>query len=177
MNFLKGFWPQKDESLRGVQEPLLTFDESMYWRVYTLTEALEADPTQVELAQALTLNPNKPRMGLKGTFGLFGSSQWWDNINRRKMHLRFRRGTIVALSEAGQDSKTGVNNTMVLELPDGTQEPVGIYVNNKKQAKLFQLGSTVLMVEALDDYKRSNANFPDVGITLEVAVSKPGTLS
>ena len=177
MTFVQRFLPRKGEPLRGVQEPLLTFDESRYWRVYMLTKELEANPGQVELAQALTLNPDRPRMGLKGTFGLFGSPQWWDSINHRKMPLRFLTGTIVSLSEAGQDSKTGVKNTMVLELLDGIKEPFGIYVNDKKQAKLFQLGSTVLMVEALDEYKRSDPDFPDLGITLEVAISKPETVS
>lgn len=177
MKFLQRFLPRKDEPLRGVQEPLLSFDEAKYWRVYTLTEELNADPRQLELAQALTLNPNKPSMGLKGTFGLFGSPQWWDSINRGKMPLRFIHGTIASLSEAGQDSKTGINNTMILELPNGTKEPVGIYINNKKQAKLFQLGSTVLMVKALDEYKRPSRDFPDAGITLEVAVSRPGAVS
>lgn len=165
--------PQKDEALRGTQEPLLTFDESRYWRVYTLTEALEADPQQVELAQALTLNPNKPRMGLKGTFGLFGSPQWWDNINRRKLPLRFISGNIVEAHEAGQDSKTGVNNGILLDLATGGREYFGIYVNNKKQAKLFVPGATLLMVCALDEYKRPEHNGPESGITLEVAISKP----
>lgn len=177
MAFLQHFLPRKGEPLRGVQEPLLTFDESKYWRVYNLAEYLEANPRDVELAQALTLNPEKPRMGLKGTYGLFGSPQWWDSINCRRMPLRFLSGTIIGLSEAGQDSKTGVNNTMVLELSDGTKESFGIYVNNRKRWKLFQLGSTVLMAVALDEYKRSNPNFPDPGITLEVAVSKLETVS
>jgi hypothetical protein len=177
MTFLQRLLPGKGRLLRGVQEPLLTFDESRYWRVYMLTKELEADPMQVELAQALTLNPGKPHMGLKGTFGLFGSPQWWDSINNRKMPLRFLYGTIVSLSEAGQDSKTGINNTMVLELSDGTKEPLGIYVNNKKRTKLFQLGRTVQMVVALDEYKRSDRDLPDLGITLEVAISKPETVS
>ncbi|WP_418125446.1 hypothetical protein [Variovorax sp. 160MFSha2.1] len=173
MEFLQRFMPQNDEPFRGVQEPLLTFDESRYWRVYTLTEALEADPRQMELAQALTLNPSKPRMGLKGTFGLFGSPQWWDSINRRKMPLRFISGTIVEAYEAGQDSKTGLNNSMLLELGTGSREHFGIYTNNKKQAKLFVPGATVLMVDALDEYKRPEHNGPESGITLEVVISKP----
>ncbi|RYE40871.1 MAG: hypothetical protein EOP24_39275 [Hyphomicrobiales bacterium] len=112
MKFFEHFQRRK-RPLRGEQEPMLTFDESQYFRVYTLTEDIKADPSQVEKAQALTLNRNKPNMGLKGTYGLFGSPQWWDSINCRRMPLRFISGTILRLSEAGQDSKTGVNNTMV----------------------------------------------------------------
>ncbi|MET3391545.1 hypothetical protein [Variovorax atrisoli] len=160
------------ELLRGVQEPLLEFDDSKFWRVYTLTTELESDPRQVELAQALTLNPDKPRMGLKGTYGLFGSPQWWDSINRRKMPLRFISGTIVEVYEAGQDSKTGQNNEMVLDLSLGGRESFGIYTNNKKQVKLFCPGVTVLMVDALDEYKRAEHDGPRSGITLEVAIGK-----
>lgn len=173
MKFLEHFLGRKD-ALRGVQEPLLTFNESDYFRVYTLTEALQADPDRVKKAQALTLNRDKPHMGLKGTYGLFGSPEWWDSINCRRMPLRFLSGTIVRLSEAGQDSKTGVNNAMVLKLLDGTEETFGIYVNNRKQVNLFQLGSGVLMVDALDELKRPQQNFPnDFGVMLEVAISRP----
>jgi hypothetical protein len=173
MNFLHRFLRGHGEPVRGVQEPLLEFLDSEFWRVYTLTAELESDPRQVKLAQALTLNPDKPHMGLKGTYGLFGSPEWWNSINLRRMPLRFISGTIVEVYEAGQDSKTGLNSDMVLDLSTGGRESFGIYTNNKKQVKLFTPGATVLMVDALDEYKRPARGFPDSGITLEVAISKP----
>lgn len=173
MTFSRHLFPSSREPLRGAQEPLLEFDDSKFWRVYTLAAELESDPRQVELAQALTLNPDKPHVGLRGTYGLFGSPQWWDSINQRKMPLRFISGTIVEIYEAGQDSKTGQNSEMVLDLSLGGRESFGIYTNNKKQVKLFSPGFTVLMVDALDEYKRAEHNGPKSGITLEVAIGKP----
>lgn len=173
MMFFKRLLRRRYEPLRGEQESLLEFDNEKFWRVYTLAAEHKSDPRRIELAQALTLNRDKPRMGLKGTYGLYGSPQWWDSINRRKMPLRFISGTIVAVYEAGQDSKTGLNNGMELDLMTGGREHFGIYTNNNKQVKLFVPGATVLMVDALDEYKRPEHNGPSSGITLEVAISKP----
>jgi len=156
---------------RPNQELLLDIDESKYWRVYSLTKRFEENPSYPEDVRALTLNKAKPQFGLKGTFGLFGSAEWWDSINHRRMPLRFVAGVIVGVSEAGQDSLTGVNNTMVLKDAAGTEEQFGIYVNNRKDAKLFRVGCTVRMVFALDELKRPR---PDVysPTALEVAVSR-----
>lgn len=40
---------------------------------YQLAEELRRDPEQVFLVQSLTLDKNRPLLGLKGSFGLFGS--------------------------------------------------------------------------------------------------------
>ena len=45
--------------------------------VYLLSEELKADPEYVSLTQALTLDKSKPYVGLNGTYGLFGSQEWW----------------------------------------------------------------------------------------------------
>lgn len=49
---------------------------------------------QVVLARELTLDNSRPMLGLKGTYGLFGSSAWWANIEKRKIPLLFVSGTI-----------------------------------------------------------------------------------
>lgn len=43
--------------------------------VYQLAEELRRDPEQVFLVQSLTLDKNRPLLGLKGSFGLFGSKE------------------------------------------------------------------------------------------------------
>lgn len=163
----------KRPPVRPVQQLLLDVDEANMRRVYTLSEELAADPNQKKLVHALTLNSAKPLMGLKGTHGLFASPQWWDNINYRRMPLRFVSGVILRAYEAGQDSKTGFNNSVSLRLTDGRTEEFGIYANRKEDTRLFREGQTVQMVLALDELKRPTAlgkpGFSD--ITLEVAVS------
>ena len=48
--------------------------------VYDLEIKLQSDPEQVRDAQALTLDGSRPLMGLAGTYGLFGSAEWWGNL-------------------------------------------------------------------------------------------------
>lgn len=143
-------------------------------RVYLLSEELKADPEQVALAQALTLNAAKPRMGLKGTLGLFGSPEWWANIEQRKMPFRFLSGVIERAYVSGQDESVTLNNAFDLRLDDDFVQMEGIYINNEDDVKLFRVGHRVEIVYALDELKRQPAqdgsvNYSD--IVLEMAVS------
>ena len=160
--------------MHGAQEPLLDLQQSgrSMRRVYFLSQQLRQDPQQVELTRRLTLDASRPTMGLKGSFGLFASSYWWENINSRKMPLRFRSGTIIRAYEAGQD-QAGLNNTVNLRLSDGATEAVGIYVNEPKDVALFKPGAYATVVFALDELKSGDNNLGDnkLAIALEMAVS------
>ncbi len=141
--------------------------------VFRLEDRLREDPTQVQLAQALTLNPAKPRLGLRGTYGLFGSPEWWANIRDGKMPLLYQIGVVRRAYVAGQD-KSAPNNTIDIELDDGSLSTSGIYVNNKVDVELFQLGRRVGIVYALDELKLQPAVDGGVNqskIALEMAVS------
>lgn len=54
--------------------------ESMHL-VYHVKVKINKDPNYVKEVQALTLNQSKPRYGLKGTYGLYGSSEWLNNLD------------------------------------------------------------------------------------------------
>lgn len=141
--------------------------------VYLLSEELKLDTQQVALTQALTLNKSRPQMGLKGTHGLFGSDEWWENIGQKKMPLEFFSGVITRAYIAGQD-ESGMNNTIELLLDDGSIRTLGIYVNIPEDALLFQIGHRADIVYVLDELKLQPA--PDGGdnyskIALEMAVS------
>jgi hypothetical protein len=142
-------------------------------RVYLLSEELKANPEQVVLTQALTLNASRPHMGLRGTLGLFDSPEWWANIEQGKMPLKFTTGIIRRVSVAGMDGGDENNNIQLL-LDDGSVIEEGIYVNDKADIALFRVGCRVELVCALDETKRQPA--PDGGVnysevTLEMAVS------
>ncbi len=141
--------------------------------VYLLSRELKANPQRVELTQALTLDQSRPNMGLKGTYGLFGSQEWWDSIEQRKMPVLFLSGVIKDAYVAGQDPSE-INNTIDLMLDDGSVCEVGIYVNDEHDISLFRVGCRADIVYALDEMKEQ----PDVdgGINrsktaLEMAVS------
>ncbi len=141
--------------------------------VYFLSEELKVDPQQVILTQALTLDQSRPRMGLKGKYGLFGSDEWWSNIEQRKMPLLFLSGIIKKAYVAGQDPSAS-NNTVDLLLDNNSIRAVGIYVNDKRDVKFFRCGHRVDVVYALDEMKQQPARDGSIdtcNIALEMAVS------
>ncbi|BFG79431.1 hypothetical protein PTKU46_74640 [Paraburkholderia terrae] len=141
--------------------------------VFELEDRLRVDHERVRLAQALTLNLSKPRMGLKGTHGLFGSPEWWASIRERRMQLLYQFGLVQRAYVSGQDESTS-NNTIDLKLGDGSVHMTGIYVNNKADADLFHPGCQVGIVYALDELKQQPAVDGGVNylnIALEMAVS------
>ncbi|MBR7959742.1 hypothetical protein [Burkholderia latens] len=141
--------------------------------VFRLEDRLREDPMQVQLAQALTLNAAKPRMGLRGTYGLFGSTEWWTSIQEGRMPLLYQIGVIRRAFVAGQD-KNVPNNTIDIQLDDGSLCTSGIYVNNKIDAELFKPGRRVGIVYALDELKQQPAmdgGLNQSKIALEMAVS------
>jgi hypothetical protein len=141
--------------------------------VYLLSEELKAKPEQITLAQSLTLDKSKPYMGLKGTYGLFGSQEWWDNINQGRMPLQYVTGVITRTYVAGQDPSS-IDNSFSLLLNNGStcEESIYDYIN-KEDKKLFQIGSKVEIVYAHDELKRrgSNGEKSYLDIVLEMAVS------
>lgn len=102
--------------------------------VYRLIDELKDDPERLAITQSLTLNTSKPLSGLKGTFGLFGSQEWWENIKQGKMPLLLLGGIVRRAYIADQDG-TNENDSIDLLLSDGTVRAVGIYVNDEKDAK------------------------------------------
>ena len=161
-------------------------------RVYELEKDLAKESEHVKLAQALTLNPDKPLLGLKGTHGLFGSTEWWSNIRaafetkrglagwwnrltKGQMKVLVRTGIIERTYFAGQDARWGDQvNSFVLKLDDGTLVNEGIYANQKNDKKLFVTGARVVIAYVYDELKAQpsrdgSTNYAEV--VLEMAVS------
>jgi hypothetical protein len=141
--------------------------------VYQLSEELRADPTRIALTQALTLDDSRPLMGLRGTRGLFGSDEWWENILQGQIPLVFISGVIQRSYVAGQNTP-GINNTVDLILNDGSLRSVGIYVADTADVHLFRKGHRVGVVYALDELKKQPAPGGGINyskIALEMAVS------
>lgn len=140
--------------------------------VYLLSEELKVNPERVALTQALTLNQDKPLLGLKGAHGLFGSQEWWDNLYKKNMPLLFMSGIIKDIYVAGQDPSP-VNNTIDFLKSDGSVGTESIYVNNKQDITLFRIGHKVEIAYVLDELKaparNGGVNYADD--VLEMAVS------
>jgi len=142
--------------------------------VYQLSEELKNDPQQVALAQALTLDSSRPEMGLRGTYGLFGSLQWWKSIAEGTMPLRKISGVVKRVYVAGQDLSEG-ENAFDLLTSDNETLAESFYANNESDYCLFKVGHRVEIVYALDELKSQpdpdgNVNVSE--IVLEMAVSE-----
>lgn len=143
-------------------------------RVYSLAKDLRDNPGRVSNVQALTMDESRPLMGLKGTYGLFGSEKWWTNIENRELPLEFVAGNIKRAYAAGQDHSP-LNNTVDLVCSGGKELSVGIYTNKSSDIELFREGHWVELVYALDERKKQPARDGSVNIArlaLEMAVSE-----
>ena len=150
------------------QVPLLNYSQTDHDLkcVYTLTDELLKNADQAEKARKLTLDRSRPSMGLKGTYGLFASKEWWRSVNSRRMPLRFVTGIITRAYEAGQDH-TGLANTIELRTPNAQTIEAGIYTNEPRDSDLFREGRYVELVYALDPLKSGGAS----KVALEMAIS------
>ncbi len=141
-------------------------------KVYELSKELDRDPEQVALAQALTLNPEKPYLGLKGNLGLFGSPEWWSNIRDGIIPTARLSGTIQRVYVTGQDP-ADAPNTFDMITADGKKHVEGIYVNSPQDINKFRDGAIVGIVYVMDELKSSQVNGEKnySNIVLEMSVS------
>jgi hypothetical protein len=142
--------------------------------VYSLRNDIRDNISQVELTQKVTLDAKKPRIGLKGMHGLFASPEWWRSIEEGRIPLLRISGLIRDVYMAGQD-ESGDNDTIDIEMTDGSTRSIGIYVNRSQDAPLFQVGKMAWIVYALDELKAQPSSDGGVNysrITLEMAVSR-----
>lgn len=123
--------------------------------VYKLSEALARDPETIALTQALTLDPDRPHMGLKGTHGLFGSEEWWENIRQGKIKTKTISGIIKRIYHVGMGPATKPNE-MEIVLDDGTIVREGIYVTSKKYLPLISPGNKITVNYVMDELKGSS---------------------
>ncbi len=143
--------------------------------VYTLREELKKKPEYVAQVQAMTLNCEKPLLGLKGTHGLFGSDEWWESISSGRTPIRVVSGQITELFFAGQDSRWGNQvNSFSLTLDGGAIVEESIYTSQKLDRRLFVVGATVCIAYALDELKKQPAGDGSTNYSesvLEMAIS------
>lgn len=145
--------------------------------VYSLRDELRENPQLVAQVQALTLNRQKPDMGLKGAHGLYGSDDWWQSIAAGRIKTQVTSGTITELFFAGQDSRWGDEvNSFRMRLEDGSIVEDSIYPTLKSERRLFVVGAVVSVVHAFDKMKQQPRFFgrPNyLKILLEMAISLP----
>ncbi len=140
--------------------------------VYQLAVELAGDPAQVKAVQTLTKDQSRPFMGLRGKYGLFGSDEWWRNIQNGVLPTRHISGTIKRLFHSGQEQESEIN-TFELLLGEGLLHIESIYTNDKANRNLFKVGSRVEILYVLDELKMQPAANSEINyseIVLEMAI-------
>lgn len=121
--------------------------------VYTLRSELARDPEQVGRAQALTLDQDKPLLGLKGTHGLYGAEDWWRNAEAGVIPSRQYKGVIRRLYVAGQGDGEEFN-AFEIESNDGVKYADSILLNDEANRPLYRVGALAEIATILNELKR-----------------------
>lgn len=121
-------------------------------KVYSLAVELSNDPEQVAAAQALSLDESRPTIGLSGKNGLFGSPQWWANIEAGVINTKRELGVIGDVYAAGQDS-SDIPNAFDFLSKEGGARMEGIYANDESGILEYQPGRQIELVYVMDELK------------------------
>ncbi len=142
-------------------------------KIYDLSVMLEENPEYAKKIQALTLNEAKPFLGLKGVFGLFGSTQWWDNIKNKVTPQEEIEGVITKIYRTGQDN-TEQYNTIEILCDNKKTAIEGMYANKKSDKALYKPGAKIkikYIIEPLKDQPASDGSQNNIKTVLEVYLS------
>ena len=142
--------------------------------VYQLENELKADPEQVAMTQALTLDESRPSQGLKGVNGLFGSTQWWENIRSGKVPKKHVSGVVEKVYVSGMDSDSEPNTFDLLIDDDFSTVTESIYVDCEPDSELFKVGARVEILYLLEELKARSRLSDEIEyskVVLEMAVS------
>lgn len=107
--------------------------------IYNFKQRIKEDPEYIRKAHELTLNTTKPKAGLKGTYGLLGSKEWWDNLENGSIPQKEISGTIQKVYLTGQDN-TEDFNTIDIETENKTLCTEGTYTNKNTDRKHYEAG-------------------------------------
>ncbi|WP_111854680.1 hypothetical protein [Acinetobacter oleivorans] len=126
--------------------------ETMYL-VYHVRDKIRKDPNYIKKVQALTLNELRPMHGLKGTYGLYGSFEWLNNLESGTIPRKEISGIIQRIYTTDMDNGN-IPDTMDIELKDiGKIMKQGIFLNNESDINLFMVGKRVEVIYYIEDMK------------------------
>lgn len=125
--------------------------------VYTLREELARDPSYVREVQAMSLNEDKPEMGLSARPGLFGSEGWWRKVESGAIPQRKYVGLIIRLYSAGMDSDRTKPNSFWMKTDEGADYSYSIMANDPSHKSLYTVGRRIEITTVLLELKRQAA--------------------
>lgn len=123
-------------------------------RIYDLKIALDNDAERVAHTQALTLNKDRPKIGLSGKYGLFGSPEWWNNLYTGVIPTKRFEGIITSLQFEGQNND---GRSFTIEMPENSLFTYSLMANDKKDFSAYKIGNR-LAITMLIEPKKTGEN-------------------
>lgn len=120
-------------------------------KMYSLEVEHEDRPGQVEQAQKLSLDKSKPHLGLKGVYGLYGSSEWWENIYRGKVPSKVYQGIIKDIHFTGMHNEA---EGFTLALDDGGSYSYTCVANRRRNMKHCKVGKRLKVTTFVEVLKK-----------------------
>ena len=145
--------------------------------VYSLRHELERDAEYLKRVQALSLDASRPNMGLSARLGLYGSDEWWRNVESAVIPRANYSGIITETFYAGMDSDRR-HNSFRMKTDDGRDYSYSMMPENSSYKGLYRVGHRAEITTIFEELKRRNANgTPEIMETpLEIRLStKPVT--
>lgn len=135
-------------------------------KVYDLKTALADDQARVADTQELTLDKTRPLIGLAGRYGLFGSPEWWDNLNSGIIPTMIYEGIIESLQFEGMSNE---GRSFTLAQIDAAPYTYSCIANQKKDLRLYET-SRKARVTILSE-KMKNGNDLDMVWMIEIGTA------
>ncbi|MCU7698485.1 hypothetical protein OD757_14835 [Acinetobacter sp. AYS6] len=110
---------------------------------------------EMRSTHALTLD-STTNSGLSGVYGLYGTSEWWDNIGKSNIETYIVSGVITDLRK---ENIFVDDNTMITIESDNTEDEIyeGVLFTNenlkKEYSHLYSIGNKIVVFYILDDLK------------------------
>lgn len=110
---------------------------------------------EMRSTHVLTLD-STTNSGLSGVYGLYGTSEWWDNIEKGNIKTYIVSGVIVDFSKGNVFVD---DNTMITIESDNTEEEIyeGVLFTNenlkKEYSHLYFIGNKIVVFYILDELK------------------------
>ncbi|UMR29762.1 hypothetical protein MJ904_22405 [Massilia sp. MB5] len=137
--------------------------------MYTLLEELRCNPERVKATQARTLDNRNLPGGLKGIYGLFGSTEWWRNIELDVIPVTRLSGVVTKIYHEGMRNE---GKGFEMEVSDGSTFRYSCVVNELRNMKYYQVGKKIAFEYATEPLKNPietpNGYEMKMNITLKV---------
>lgn len=123
-------------------------------QLYSAIPCIEQDPEHVKGAQELTLDPEFPDVGLKGTFGLFGSAAWISNLKKGVIPRQTIMGRIVRVYATNNMDGCRKPNVIDIKVDESNEIFMEwMHLNVKSQKKYYRVGKEIHISYYIEELK------------------------